>query len=78
MKQFSPAKKPFFKGGEDGRKILTANIAVGDPTMEFDHVHAFQPDLPGILHCPPGRDGKASSRRLISPNEGDFTCANCS
>jgi hypothetical protein len=28
MKQFSPAKKPFFEGGEDGRKILAANMAL--------------------------------------------------
>jgi hypothetical protein len=53
MKQFSPARKPFFEGGEDGRKILAANMAPGGQTMEFDHVGAFQPDLPGILHCPP-------------------------
>jgi hypothetical protein len=54
MKQFSPAKKPFFEGGEDGRKILAANIAPSDQTTEFGHVGAIQPDLPGILHCSPG------------------------
>jgi len=54
MKQFSPAKKPFFEGGEDRRKILAANIAHSDQTTEFDHVSAIQPDLPGILHCSPG------------------------
>jgi hypothetical protein len=51
MKQFSPARKPFFEGGEDGRKILAANMVPSDPTTEFGHVGAFQPDLPGILHC---------------------------
>jgi hypothetical protein len=54
MKQFSPPKKPFFEGGEDGRKILAANIALSDQTTEFGHVGALQPDLPGILHCSPG------------------------
>jgi hypothetical protein len=28
MKQFSPARKPFFEGGEDGRKILAANMGL--------------------------------------------------
>jgi hypothetical protein len=51
MKQFSAAKKPFFEGGEDGRKILAASMAFSDQTTEFDHVRAFKPDLPGILHC---------------------------